>query len=1754
MEPTLKQASSLFGFLKALLRLRNKPVKTLAGYANTGGHWIHHLDETPITKSGVAFWGSLGLRALDALSGDITSAIQLGITTFKETKNSILRIPKVVLPDPPQPSEDLGPWIEGDFDDAWANISLRDFAEITINADDETVSIEELKSHPGIQRDFHDWKSRWDDWAEKAKKDFPLQRLYTSLFEVREQIKDQGQEWEFVLGLGRLRLGIGTDREIDRHIFTIPCVIDLDPTTGVLFVRIDEEHSYRIEDDWIQGFKKPEMEDLNQFLAILNQVEDLSDEIIKQELIKLAHKYRADIVTDIDPADFKKRDSLVIAPTLILRKRGKQDLIKLLEKLENAFQDSNQLPAPLISLLEPGHGEKTSSEDWSGDGAVVIQDSSAYLPLTLNTKQLKALESADTRNATIIQGPPGTGKTRTIAVMVSHFLAKGQRVLVAAQTPQALREVRSQLPDEIKDLAVASLSSTKNDNDDLQKSVNALVDRYENRFDLYDNFEKFEKDIVERIEKNHEERASSIRAIIDLRSAETETIKFDGVTSSKAELAWQHLSQRQEFSWLEEISDPKCKAPEYDSSHAGIIATALNSIWTSTPRVSLNYKLPANDSIWTEEFFSKGLRLKELSQKQVEPLSLASDFAVELVKLIEPAIECQVQLQKSRSKWIDKALNEALAGEDQASGVRISTALMNLKDLDACLDSLGQVNEIDAPLTSIDWLPILDSISERVAKKGNLKTSVTGEIKKSLISSSVIKNAEKILNQVKILGRAPSNTNDIEKVKALVKFDRMISAYIGDMVIETSEVPNSRFERIVWIKDQVRLLQISQTFAKSCSDIRLFLNRKLAKSAPWLARNLDLDSLFDSALSINAKSELKSFDRDLTLHLANMRSFESQDQAESIIEYCRCLSGNSIEAFVKARVNLLSLVENHDKSVELFDYVKALAKNDKTLHLTLENWIDELHDSDKQQEILTTVHKLVDAFRWKRLGDTLASNSDQNYESLFESVRRHDRQIEKLVRELAMRRSWKKALERIDAKTLSQMQRYALESRKLGAGTGITAARRIRDIRKLLNDCRSAIPAWIMSIDLVVQRFTPELEMFDVVIVDEASQARLDALFLLALSKRVVIVGDHKQVSPDRGMVVDAEVQQLVQRHLAGDQRQANWGNADLSLFDECKTAFSNMITLTEHRRCVPEIIGFSNQIAYIPENIRLVPVRQTGSESLKPIRTIFVENGYVRLTGNQPVNPPEADAIADEVAKIIKDPKYRNMTIGVVTLQGSKQQEIIREKLIRVIDPSEWESRQLKVGTPPDFQGSERDVILLSLVMAPNGRSTAQTTDRMVQRYNVAASRAKNQMILVHSLRSSDIRNPNDLRKQLIEYCLNVESEVGSQIEGAVGFVSETERVEPFDSLFEQRVHNQIVARGYKVIPQYEPQIEGYGYRIDLVVVGRSGKFAVECDGDRWHGEAEFEKDILRQENLERAGWQFFRIRESHFYADPNALENLWSLLQKFVKSTPELSNEFEKIPSEESSKIADSNLESINDSAITQEVYEDESEIEDIVAVKDKFSPESFSFTEAGSAAPREIYVDGMRIREFPKPISAEYSWMQAYQSWDPEESRRITKVDSQDNQILEELFEIVRIEGPILGSYLMRRHYKASGGSSLSSQKESLYLKRIKSVINRGEIIAEEQISGENLATASFRTHNQPPVITRVRGARDLYDMPPREVAMIIRGVMQTHRDLAKAHHRGLLFRQVLLLLDFTKLTRKAEEYLTRIFINYAEEVTK
>ena len=158
------------------------------------------------------------------------------------------------------------------------------------------------------------------------------------------------------------------------------------------------------------------------------------------------------------------------------------------------------------------------------------------------------------------------------------------------------------------------------------------------------------------------------------------------------------------------------------------------------------------------------------------------------------------------------------------------------------------------------------------------------------------------------------------------------------------------------------------------------------------------------------------------------------------------------------------------------------------------------------------------------------------------------------------------------------------------------------------------------------------------------------------------------------------------------------------------KMRYGNPITLVEHRRCVPEIIGFSNSVAYEPDGIRLIPVRQYGADRLKPIEPVLVLDGYTR-GGTSKINEPEAEALVEQLCKCLADPRYDGMTFGVISLLGPTQAKHIEKLLLDRLEPEEWSARDLRCGDSAAFQGSERHVMFLSMVAAPNQQADAAHT-----------------------------------------------------------------------------------------------------------------------------------------------------------------------------------------------------------------------------------------------------------------------------------------------------------------------------------------------------------------------------------------------------------------------------------------------------------
>ncbi|MGB2720153.1 MAG: AAA domain-containing protein, partial [Rhodococcus sp. (in: high G+C Gram-positive bacteria)] len=287
-------------------------------------------------------------------------------------------------------------------------------------------------------------------------------------------------------------------------------------------------------------------------------------------------------------------------------------------------------------------------------------------------------------------------------------------------------------------------------------------------------------------------------------------------------------------------------------------------------------------------------------------------------------------------------------------------------------------------------------------------------------------------------------------------------------------------------------------------------------------------------------------------------------------------------------------------------------------------------------------------------------------------------------------------------------------------------------------------------------------------------------------------------------------------------------------------------------------------------------PVRQFGADRLPPLRHTYVRGATVTGKNASLVNRTEAIAIADQIADCLEDSAYDNLTFGVVVLQGQSQVDEIRNELIKRIGIEQWEQRRLRVGTPPDFQGDERNVVFLSMVVAPDQNFATLTANQYKRRFNVAASRAQDQLWLFHSVTVDRLKRA-DLRNSLLSYVTSVSPAPADPMPVDV---SREVRKAPFETLLEQQLWNDLVERGFHV----NPGVEVNNRRLALVVTGDSSRLAVECDGDTFLSTpAQRLADLQREQELKRCGWTFWRVRESEYYLDRDAaLESLWATLAR--------------------------------------------------------------------------------------------------------------------------------------------------------------------------------------------------------------------------------------------------------------------------------
>ena len=191
------------------------------------------------------------------------------------------------------------------------------------------------------------------------------------------------------------------------------------------------------------------------------------------------------------------------------------------------------------------------------------------------------------------------------------------------------------------------------------------------------------------------------------------------------------------------------------------------------------------------------------------------------------------------------------------------------------------------------------------------------------------------------------------------------------------------------------------------------------------------------------------------------------------------------------------------------------------------------------------------------------------------------------------------------------------------------------------------------------------------------------------------------------------------------------------------------------------------------------------------------------------------------------------------------------------------------------NVQGDERDTIFISICYGKDEDGKLHHRFGPInnkggeRRLNVAFTRAKNNMIVVSSMRSDEINGNHKhegtkILKDFLEY-INLDEKEREK------YISSSETTGEFDSPFEQEVFDFI--NGFLDNNEYEiiSQFKSFGFFIDMVIKNKkTGNYvlAIECDGKTYHSSLNArDRDRLRQEILESKGWKFYRILSTRWW-----------------------------------------------------------------------------------------------------------------------------------------------------------------------------------------------------------------------------------------------------------------------------------------------
>lgn len=1140
---------------------------------------------------------------------------------------------------------------------------------------------------------------------------------------------------------------------------------------------------------------------------------------------------------------------------LIYLGRANQGYSDAVERYIQHLHQTDFIPESLVRIvgIDTGRSYKQSDPD--------AKPTEVLLTKEANSEQERVIRQLDKTGAVSVQGPPGTGKSHTIANLIGHLLAQNKSILIASHASKALRVVREKVVPPLRPLCVSLLDSDEESSKQLEESVTGIVD-YLSRTSLKKTNAEIEKLELKRADLNS--RYSEIKAdIFDALTNEYEEIELGAMGSVTPAQAAQQLRQdKKRYAWLPGPIEHRPDLPlSKDDLHE---LYEINSRLTAEDVEMLESTLPDPDQVPSlDEFREVFDALSGLAQENLKigkGMWRHADHSAEQLRQLLDKVTQAMAIIDVDSPWVMECID---AGRRDAEEIKLWKILVSLVET-LCAEipireqlvlSVGP--KVNSKNSDEDIIRICQEIGAHL-KKGKSLNKLTKLLKPEW--KEVIENCRVDGGLANEAEHFQAIINHLEINRLRTELRRRWDRQLEPLGCPASEELGSRPEKTA--RQYIDKIKLAITWYddlwKPCEALSKELGLKwkhLLKKAPVsnsaFSDLVQLKEVVTGDLQPVIETRIK-FIENKVLNETKQKWYEyfhSLPKKEASYVLTKVFRGavkkGNYDHYTQAWQRLHELIDlkpAYEKRQELLSRLEPIAPKWAAAIAGWESPHDEGRPPDDIQQAWT--HRYLD--------QVLAKILTSDFDVLQEKLDVVNAELQNITAQYIEKKSWRAQLERTGLKQQQALNGWLALHKKMGRGTGKQVGKLKKEARNTLLECRQAVPVWIMPISRVLESFDLTTTKFDVLIVDEASQSDIRALSVFALARDVVVVGDHEQVSPYAvGFKVET-IQDLIDE-LLEDIPNSQLYDGKTSIYDLARQSFGGTIRLVEHFRCVPDIIQFSNYLCY---NNEILPLRDPSASHLFPH---LVSHYVPDATAHNKINQREAQEIASLILAMCRMPEYDDQTMGVISMVGTDQAVVIDTILRKRLTVSEYKKRQILCGSASQFQGDERDVILLSMVNAPTGQQLhLRQRDEAKKVFNVASSRACNQLWVVHSLDPDRDLKHGDLRYKLIKHA-----------QDPVGLRKKTVKKEEFfKSDLQRSVYQELQKRKYQVSLSFE-----LGLRtIDIVVQGEERRrLAIQCEGDCAKSGEDLVLDMEYYMTLRRLNWDIFNIRATEYCTEPD-------------------------------------------------------------------------------------------------------------------------------------------------------------------------------------------------------------------------------------------------------------------------------------------